>query len=357
MMKDVEPVIGLEVHLQLKTNTKLFCGCPVSFAASPNTLACPVCLGLPGSLPVVNQRAVELSLKLALALKCNVNRLSSFDRKNYFYPDLPKGYQITQHYTPIASDGFIEINSSGNRTKKVRVLRLHLEEDAGKIIYAEKTGYVLVDFNRCGVPLVELVSATDISSPQEAYDYLVEVRRIARYLEISDADMEKGQLRCDVNISLRPKGGSSFGTRTEIKNLNSFAAVRDALEAEIERQKEILFSGGRIEQETLYYDAESGKLFVQRSKEESHDYRYFPEPDLPPLFVSDEMLKKASFEVVELPMERERRLMKQYGLPPQKVAVLCSRKALADYFEECVKEPSPQLLADWLITETLRVVN
>ncbi len=344
-------VIGLEIHVQLATKTKLFCGCSTDyFTAPPNTLTCPVCLGMPGALPVLNKRAVELALRVALALNARAQEFSRFDRKNYFYPDLPKGYQITQREYPLAVGGALSFRVDGE-ARTVRIREMHLEEDAGKLIHTGNGA--LVDMNRCGVPLIEIVTEPDIRSPKEAREFLRTLRMLLRHLGVSNADMEKGELRCDANISVSTDG--KLGTKTEIKNLNSFRAVERALAAEEERQREVLSGGGRVEQVTFGWDEHVGKLVLQRSKEEAHDYRYFPEPDLVPLVVSREWLEQVRAGMPELPWEREERFVREYGLSPKEAGVLMEEPARADYFEAVARAcGSPQDAAGWVLSEVLR---
>ncbi|MFB0509629.1 MAG: Asp-tRNA(Asn)/Glu-tRNA(Gln) amidotransferase subunit GatB, partial [bacterium] len=343
-MNHFEPVIGMEVHVQLKTLSKLFCSCAVEYGAQPNSNVCPVCLGLPGVLPVLNNHAVELAIKLGLALNCDITEYSRFARKHYFYPDLPKGYQITQYQEPLARNGNIEID--GNR---IRINRIILEEDSGKSMHCGTE--TLVDFNRCGVPLIEIVTEPDLRNPEQAIGYLQHLRRILQYLEVSDADMEKGHFRCEPNISVHPEG-AKFGTRTELKNLNSLRNVRDALEYEIKRQSEILKSGEKVIQETLYWDEAKMVTGSMRGKEESEDYRYFPEPDLPPLLITKDEIEKLRQELPVLPEKRKEYFIKELGLTEANAKVLISDKAIADYFEEVLKYFSePKIIANWLITE------
>ena len=345
-----EPVIGLEIHIQLQTKSKLFCSCKNSYGDPPNTNICPVCLGHPGTLPVLNWEAVKMATKLALALNCRINPISYFARKNYFYPDLPKGYQITQHKYPLAQDGYIELRSG----KRIRIERLHLEEDSGKSIHTEEG--TLVDFNRCGVPLAEIVTKPDISSPEEAVEFLKILRLVAIYTGVSDADMEKGNMRCDANLSLKPAGADSLGVKTEVKNLNSFRFLAKALQYEIERQKGILEKGGRISQETRGYDSHRGITFTMRSKEEAHDYRYFPEPDLPPLVLSQEFIGEIKEGIAELPWEKKRRFVEEFGLDEETAWVLCGEKEMAELFEETLKHfPKPKELANWVKTEVMKL--
>lgn len=349
-MKGLETVIGLEIHAQLKTRTKLFCSCRADqFDAPPNTHTCPVCLGMPGALPVLNRRAVELAIKAALAFHCQVHERSLFARKNYFYPDLPKGYQISQFDEPLASGGWVELDN-----KRIGVRRLHLEEDAAKLLHEE--GRSLVDFNRAGVPLIEIVTEPEIHSPREAKLFLQEIRRILRYIGVSNAEMAEGELRCDANISLSLDGRE--GSRTEIKNMNSFRAVEEALSFEEHRQKEILRRGGQVEQETLGWDAEHGRTILMRTKEESEDYRYFPEPDLPPLLVGREWIERLQVGLPELPQERRRRWREQYRLPDYDIEILTEERRIADYFEEAVRlYPQPKEVSNWMMTELLRLTE
>src|SRR5246127_4753175 len=331
-----EPVIGLEVHVQLLTVTKIFCSCSTRFGDPPNTNVCPVCLGLPGALPVLNRKAVEFATLAAMALQCRVNETSIFARKNYFYPDLPKGYQISQYDKPMAEFGFIEI-PAGATKKKIGITRLHLEEDAGKSLHegfpdaAEKTA---IDLNRTGVPLIEIVSEPDITSPDEAFQYLTRLKEIILYTGVSDCNMEEGSLRCDANISVRPRGQKEFGTKTEVKNVNSFRFIREALEYEIERQIGIVESGGKIAQETRLYNSSEGKTYGMRSKEQAHDYRYFPEPDLLPLAVDEKWKAEIGKQLPELPEARRARMVKDYGITAYDAGVLTFSKELADQFED-----------------------
>jgi len=344
-----ETVIGLEVHLHLKTKTKAFCGCSTEFGQEPNSQVCPVCLGFPGSLPVLNKVAFDYAIKVALALNCRVQEYTKFDRKNYFYPDLPKNYQISQYDLPISRDGFLNIDVDG-KTKRIGITRVHLEEDAGKLIHQE--GLSLVDFNRAGIPLLEIVSEPDINSPQEAYEYLTLLKSVIEYQDVSDCDMEKGSLRCDANISIREKGAKELGVKTELKNMNSFKAVKDALSFEVQRQTELLNEGERIIQDTRLWDAKELKTVSMRTKEEAQDYRYFPEPDLPPFIISKEKIDEIRKTIPELSKEKAQRFVKEYGLSEYDSKILVSNKHNADYAEERFKawpDTNKKSVANWLI--------
>ncbi len=359
-----QPVIGLEVHVQLKTDSKLFCSCSTKFGASPNSQACPVCTGMPGVLPVLNRRAVEYTIKTALALNCKISDHSIFARKNYFYPDLPKNYQISQYELPLAIDGHLEFDCQGEK-KRVGIVRIHMEEDAGKLMHfigSRRIDGSLVDFNRTGVPLMEIVSSPEMYSSQEAYNYLVNLKAILEYLDVSDCNMEEGSLRCDANVSVRPfdKKGK-LGVKTEVKNMNSFKAVEKALQYEIDRQIDLVKKGKRIKQDTRLWDEKEEKTSSMRSKEEAHDYRYFPEPDLIPLQIQSSLVEEIRKGLPELPQARKKRLIKDYGLSEYMTGVLVSECALADYFEECMgynrskgKNISPVSLGNWVVGDLLK---
>ncbi|MCX5752931.1 MAG: Asp-tRNA(Asn)/Glu-tRNA(Gln) amidotransferase subunit GatB [Candidatus Krumholzibacteria bacterium] len=352
---EFETVIGLEVHAQLVTKSKVFCSCPAVYGGEPNAQTCPVCLGLPGALPVLNEEAVSMAILMGLATGCRIAPRSVFARKNYFYPDCPKNYQISMYDKPLCEEGRLEFELDGE-IHGVALERIHLEEDAGKLIHAEEGGS-LVDFNRCGVPLIEIVSKPEIRSPEEASRYLVSLRQVLRYLGICDGNMEEGSLRCDVNISLR-RPGEPLGTKTEIKNLNSFKAVEMGIRFEIERQAGVLRSGGRIEQVTNLWDSGQKKLLTMRSKEYAHDYRYFPEPDLLPLDVDGAWIEKMRGALPELPLAREKRFREKYNLPAYDAGVLCAERGLADYYETVVSAGSdPKLAAHWVMREILEEIK
>ncbi|HSL28009.1 MAG TPA: Asp-tRNA(Asn)/Glu-tRNA(Gln) amidotransferase subunit GatB [Anaerolineales bacterium] len=353
-----EPVIGLEVHAELLTKSKMFCGCEVvdSTTAKPNRYICPVCTGQPGALPVLNKKAVELAIRVALALNCEVHTESMFARKNYFYPDLPKGYQISQYDQPLATDGTLEIETGAGATK-IRIRRVHLEEDTGKLSHADAHSFI--DYNRSGVPLLEIVTEPDLRSSEEVRAYATKLRAILRYLDVNSGDMEKGVIRFEANISVREAGSEQFNTRTEIKNLNSFRALTQGTEYEIQRQTQIYLSGGTVEQETLGFNEATGKTYSQRGKESAHDYRYFPEPDLPPLILTAGWIESIRASLPELPEAKTKRFIEQYELKPQDARVLTSEKALADFFEDVLsKSRSPARSVNvWITGEFLRFMN
>lgn len=355
-----EAVIGLEVHVQLATNTKIFCGCPTSFGEDPNSNTCPVCLGLPGALPVLSREAVELAVQGSLALRCAVNEKSVFARKNYFYPDLPKGYQISQYDQPLAEHGWMEIDVEGVK-KRIGVTRVHMEDDAGKSShdgFKDSEQYSYVDLNRAGTPLIEVVSEPDMRSSDEAYAYLTEIKQAMQFVGVSDCDMEKGQLRCDANVSVRKVGAEKFGTKVEIKNLNSFRHVKAGIEYEIKRQIELIESGGKVRQQTRLYNVDSGETTLMRDKEEAADYRYFPEPDLLPLVVTEEWKKELASRMAELPSDRRKRFVEQYGVREYDAQVLTLTREMADYYERAAKaSPDAKVAANWVMGELTGLLN
>ena len=356
-MPRYEPVIGLEVHAQLKTASKIFCSCSTAFGNQPNHNVCPVCSGMPGTLPVLNAKAVEYAVKMGMALGCKINTRSIFARKNYFYPDLPKDYQISQYEEPVCGLGSLDIDVDG-QAKTIGVTRIHMEEDAGKSIHDAATGKSYVDFNRTGTPLIEIVSEPDLRSAEEAVAYLKALRQILLYLGICDGNMEEGSFRCDANVSIRPVGQEEFGTRAELKNLNSFKFVQKAIEYEIERQEDVLDDGGQVVQETRLFDSAKGVTQSMRGKEEAHDYRYFPDPDLVPLVLDESWLEKWKSELPELPQARKARFLAEYKLPEQDAELLTSDKGLADYFEVAVRAyHQPKKIANWVTGELLRELN
>ena len=352
-----EVVVGVEVHAQLRTKSKMFCGCTATFGASPNSHTCPVCLGLPGSLPVMNRAAIEMAVRAGLALNCTIGASNRFARKNYFYPDLPKGYQISQYEAPICEHGWIDI-AAGAGAKRVRIRRAHLEEDAGKNIHETGTSRSLVDLNRAGTPLLEIVTEPDMSSADEVVAYLKGLRDILMYLDVCDGNMEEGSFRCEPNLSLRPQGRKEFGTKVELKNINSFKFVKDAMEHEIKRQTKVLSEGGTVRQETRSWNIDRGETVVMRSKEEAHDYRYFPDPDLVPLKLDKEWIEGFTSSLPELPAARAKRFVSDYGLPEYDAALLTASKGMAEYFEACVKLfNQPKTVSNWVMGELTRELN
>ncbi len=352
-----EAVIGLEVHLHLDTKTKAFCGCSTEFGKEPNSQVCPVCLGFPGALPVFNQTALEYAIRVGLALGCKIQEYTKFDRKNYFYPDLPKAYQISQYDLPVSLDGYINIESNGS-LKRIGITRVHIEEDAGKLIHDE--GKSFVDFNRAGIPLLEIVSEPDINTPEEAYQYLSSLKSIIEYLDVSDCDMEKGSLRCDANISIRPKGETKLGIKTELKNMNSFKGVRDALSYEIGRQTELIKSGEKLFQETRLWEAKQSKTISMRTKEGAKDYRYFPEPDLPPFIIENQKIAEIRSMLPELPKEKSERFIKEYGLSHYEARILVASKEDADFAEACFNSYTGKEIkniVNWFIGPLLSEAN
>lgn len=354
---DFETVIGLEVHAQMLTDTKIFCSCSTKFGGTPNSHTCPVCLGMPGVLPVLNKKVVEYAMKMALATNCEINKSCEFARKNYFYPDLPKGYQISQYAYPIAEHGYVLLDVNGEQ-KKIGITRIHMEEDAGKLIHDEHSPVSYVDLNRTGVPLIEIVSEPDMRSPEEAADYLKRLHEILVYLEICDGNMEEGSFRCDANVSIRPRGQKEFGTRTELKNMNSFRNVQRALEYEIKRQQYLVENGGTVVQETRLWDDAQGATNSMRSKEEAHDYRYFPDPDLVPILVDDAWVEKIKADLPELPLAKRERFVNEYQIPAYDAGVLTADKTLALYYEEVVKLcGKPKVASNWLMGDVMRFLN
>jgi aspartyl-tRNA(Asn)/glutamyl-tRNA(Gln) amidotransferase subunit B len=354
---DYEPVIGLEVHAQLLTNTKIFCGCSTKFGELPNSNTCPICIGLPGVLPVLNRSVVEFTMKMALATHCRINERNTFARKNYFYPDLPKGYQISQYAHPLAEMGYVDVQINGDK-KRIGITRIHMEEDAGKLIHDEDQPLSYVDLNRAGVPLIEIVSEPDMRSPEEGAAYLRRLHEILVYLEICDGNMEEGSFRCDANVSLRPKGREEFGTRTELKNMNSFRNVQRALEYEIVRQRGVLEKGGVVVQETRLWDDYHGITHSMRGKEQAHDYRYFPDPDLVDLSISEAWIAEVAKTIPELPLEKRERFVREYEIPPYDAGVLTTSRDLADFYEEVVELcGKPKIASNWVMGDFLAYLN
>lgn len=355
--EDYEVVIGLEVHSELSTKTKIFCSCPTKFGAAPNTQTCPICMGMPGTLPVLNEKVVEYAVKAGLATNCEISRNSKNDRKNYFYPDLPKAYQISQYDKPLCEHGYIEIDTK-NGKKKIRLLRIHIEEDAGKLNHDEFAGGTLVDLNRAGVPLIEMVSEPDLSSSEEVEAYLRKLKSILEYIEVSDCKMQEGSFRADVNVSVRKKGDTKLGTRTEMKNMNSFRSITRAIEYEIDRQIDVIEEGGKVEQETLRWDDVSGKTFSMRDKEDAEDYRYFPDPDLVAIKLSDEYIDNIKKNLPELPESRKERYLKEYNLTEKDANIITSSKYLSDLFEGAIKVcNNPKAVNNWIISDISRILN
>ncbi len=358
-----EPVIGLETHVELYTATKMFCGCRLSFGQEKNIYTCAVCLGHPGSLPVINRKAVEYATKIALALNCRINRYTIFHRKNYFYPDMPKNYQISQYDVPLGVEGYLDIDM-GDYTRRVGITRVHMEEDTGKLLHTGTTGRIseseasIVDFNRAGTPLIEIVTEPDIRSPEEAREYMIALRNLILFLDVSDCNMEEGSLRCDANVSVRKKGDSKIGTKTEIKNLNSFKFLQKGLEYEVKRQVKVLESGDKVIQQTRHYDSKTGTTKALRSKEEAHDYRYFPEPDLVPIYLEDEMIESISKTIPELPAAKVKRFKEKYGLSGDDCSFLANNKDLADYFEKCCRYyDNAKNIVNWIMGEFSALLN
>ena len=356
-MKEYEVVIGLEVHAELSTNTKIYCNCSTAFGADPNTHCCPICTGMPGTLPVLNERVVEYAVKAGLATNCEISRFSKQDRKNYFYPDLPKAYQVSQYDLPLCIGGHLDINVNGNK-KTIGITRIHIEEDAGKLIHDAYTGDTLVDMNRCAVPLIEIVSEPDIRSADEAVAYMQTLKSILEYLEVCDCKMQEGSLRCDVNLSVRPVGQKEFGTRTETKNLNSFKAIHNSIEFEIQRQIEVLENGGKIYQETRRFDDAKGVGYAMRSKEDAQDYRYFPEPDLAPIVLSEEYINNIKENLPEMPHIKKERYIKEFDLPEYDAEILTSSKKTASFFEKANAIcNNPKAVSNWIMGDFARMLN
>ncbi|MDD3629071.1 MAG: Asp-tRNA(Asn)/Glu-tRNA(Gln) amidotransferase subunit GatB [Actinomycetota bacterium] len=358
-----EAVIGLETHVELSTVTKMFCGCRLSFGEEKNKFTCPVCLGHPGSLPVTNWKAVEYAIKIALALNCKINKYTIFHRKNYFYPDMAKNYQISQYDMPLSSSGYLDVDM-GDYTRRVGITRVHMEEDTGKLIHTGVTGRIseseatIVDYNRSGTPLIEIVTEPDIRSPEEAREYLIALRNLILFLDVSDCSMEEGSLRCDANVSIRERNSSKIGTKTEIKNLNSFKFLQKGLEYEIKRQIKVVESGDRVIQQTRHYDSRTGTTKAMRSKEEAQDYRYFPEPDLVPICLKDETIEGIRKTIPELPLAKARRLEEKYGLPAEDSRFLANNREIADYFEECCRYyDKPKNIANWIMGDFSALLN
>ena len=355
--EDYEVIIGLEVHAELSTKTKIFCSCPTAFGAAPNTHTCPICMAMPGTLPVLNEKVVEYAVKAGLATNCEISRNSKNDRKNYFYPDLPKSYQISQFDKPLCEHGYVEIEINGEK-KKIRLTRIHIEEDAGKLNHDEFGGGSLVDLNRAGVPLIEIVSEPDLRSAEEVEQYLRKIKSILEYIEVSDCKMQEGSLRADVNVSVRKKGETKLGTRTEMKNMNSFRSIVRAIEYEVDRQIDVIENGGKIDQETLRWDDVSGKTFPMRDKEDAQDYRYFPDPDLVAIKLSEEYIENIKNSLPELPESRKERYLQEYKLSEKDAKLITASKYLSDLFEEAVKVcNNPKAVNNWIISDISRILN
>ena len=356
-MGDYEVIIGLEVHAELSTKTKIFCSCPTKFGAAPNTQTCPICMGMPGTLPVLNEKVVEYAVKAGLATNCEISRNSKNDRKNYFYPDLPKAYQISQYDKPLCEHGYVEIDTKEGK-KKIRLTRIHIEEDAGKLNHDEFAGGSLVDLNRAGVPLIEIVSEPDLRSSEEVEAYLRRLKSILEYIEVSDCKMQEGSFRADVNVSVRKKGDPKLGTRTEMKNMNSFRSITRAIEYEVDRQIDVIEDGGEVEQETLRWDDVSGKTFPMRDKEDAQDYRYFPDPDLVAIKLSEEYIENIKKSLPELPESRKERYLKEYGLSEKDANIITASKYLSDLFEGAIKVcNNPKAVNNWIISDISRILN
>jgi len=354
---EYETIIGLEVHVELSTKTKLFCGCTTAFGGESNTQCCPVCVGMPGTLPVVNKKAVEYAIKAGLALNCTISERSKMDRKNYFYPDLPKAYQISQYDYPLCRDGYLDIEINGKH-KRIRINRIHLEEDAGKLIHDQRESESLIDYNRCGIPLIEIVTEPDMRSPEEAVAFFEALASVLKYIGVSDCKMEEGSLRCDVNLSVRPVGQKDLGKRTEMKNLNSFRAAYRAMVYESKRQEEILERGGTIIQETRRWDDRQGESFPMRTKEEVQDYRYFPEPDLIPIIIDKDWIQEIKKQIPELPNQKKQRFIEEYRIPEYDAGVLTASQTMADFFEDCVKlYNNPKIVSNWIMGDFSRLLK
>lgn len=353
-----EIVMGLEVHTELATKTKIFCGCSTEFGGEPNTHVCEICSGMPGTLPLLNKRVVEFAIRTGVATNCTITQNNKFDRKNYFYPDLPKAYQISQLYLPICRNGYIEVNTKDGEKKKIGIHEIHMEEDAGKLIHDEFEDCTLVDYNRCGVPLLEIVSEPDFRSAEEVIDYLSKLRAILQYTGVSDCKMQEGSLRADVNLSVRPKGQAEFGTRTEMKNLNSFHAIERAIAYEAQRQIELIEDGEKVVQETRRWDDNKGYSYAMRSKEDAQDYKYFPEPDLPPIEISDEQIEEIKSTMPELPEEKRERYLNELGLPEYDTGIITGDIALVKFFESTLEKcDSPKDVANWIMGEVMKLLN